>query len=118
MFLVSAKEMRELDRLTTERYGTPGHVLMERAGAGATEALLRAFPHVRTAPVLIVAGKGNNGGDGFVIARLLKKQGIKCEVVLTARKEEVKGDALRNLTAFLRVRGRVSEITEDRKSVV
>ncbi|MBI3301802.1 MAG: NAD(P)H-hydrate dehydratase [Deltaproteobacteria bacterium] len=87
-------------------------VLMERAGAGATEALLNAFPHVRKSPVLIVAGKGNNGGDGFVIARLLKKQGITCEVILAARKAGIKGDALRNLTAFLRMRGRVTEVTE------
>lgn len=112
MHLVTAQEMRELDRLTIEEYGTPGHVLMERAGAGATEALLREFPHIHKSPVLIVAGKGNNGGDGFVIARLLKKQGVKCEVVLVARKAAVKGDALRNLTAFLRLRGRMTEVTE------
>ncbi|MEW6299257.1 MAG: NAD(P)H-hydrate dehydratase [Thermodesulfobacteriota bacterium] len=112
MYLVSATEMRALDRLTIEQYGTPGHVLMERAGAGVTEALLAAFPHVQTTPVLVVAGKGNNGGDGFVVARLLKKTGVKCEVILAARKEEVRGDALRNLTAFLRVRGKVSEVTE------
>lgn len=112
MYLVTAQEMRELDRLTIEEYGTPGHVLMERAGAGATAALRKEFPHARTSAVLIVAGKGNNGGDGFVIARLLKKQGVKCEVILAARKAEVKGDALRNLTAFLRLRGRVTEVTE------
>jgi len=111
MYLVTAQEMRELDRLTIEAYGTPGHVLMERAGVGATEALLREFPHVRQVTVLIVAGKGNNGGDGFVIARLLKKQGVKCEVILVAKKDEIKGDALRNLTAFLRLRGRVTEVT-------
>ncbi len=57
------------------------------------------------------AGKGNNGGDGFVMARLLKKEGILCEVILTAKKEEVKGDALRNLKAFARLRGRISEVT-------
>ncbi len=112
MHLVTAQEMRELDRLTIEEYGTPGHVLMERAGAGATEALLREFPHIHKSLVLIVAGKGNNGGDGFVIARLLKKQGVKCEVVLVARKAEVKGEALRNLTAFLRLRGQMTEVTE------
>ena len=84
--------MRELERLTIERSGTPGHVLMERAGAGATEALLHAFPHARTALVLVFAGKGNNGGDGFVIARLLKKQGIACEVFLAAKKAEMTGD--------------------------
>jgi len=67
MYLVTAQEMRELDRLTIEEYGTPGHILMERAGAGATEALLQEFPHVRQASVVIVAGKGNNGGDGFLL---------------------------------------------------
>ncbi|MBI3303432.1 MAG: NAD(P)H-hydrate epimerase, partial [Deltaproteobacteria bacterium] len=112
MYLVTAAEMRELDRLTSEKYGTPGHVLMERAGVGATEVLLKEFPHVRKGSVLVLAGKGNNGGDGLVIARHLRKRGVRCEVILAANKEEVKGDALRNLTAFLRLRGRVTEVTE------
>jgi len=112
MYVVTAKEMRELDRLTIEQYGTPGQVLMERAGAGAAEILLQEFPHVRTTPVLVFAGKGNNGGDGLVMARLLKKQGVACEVLLAAKKAEVTGDALRNLTAFTRLRGRVTEITD------
>lgn len=112
MYLVTAAEMRELDRLTIEQYGTPGHVLMERAGAGVTEALLTAFPHVRKALVLVFAGKGNNGGDGLVVARLLKKKGISCEVFLVGKKDQVKGDALRNLTTFLRLRGRVTEVTD------
>lgn len=112
MYVVTAAEMRDLERLTIEHSGTPSHVLMERAGAGATDMLLNVFPHVRTAPVLIFAGKGNNGGDGFVVARLLKKQGIACEVLLAAKKSEVTGDAFRNLTAFVRLRGRVTEITD------
>jgi NAD(P)H-hydrate epimerase len=112
MYLVTAQEMRELDRLTIEEYRTPGLVLMERAGAGATEALLQTLPHARRTGVLVLAGKGNNGGDGFVMARLLKKQGIACEVVLTAKKEEVQGDALRNLQAFIRMRGKVTEVIE------
>lgn len=112
MYLVTAKEMRELDRLTIEQYGTPGHVLMEHAGAGAVAALLQKFPHVREASVLVMAGKGNNGGDGFVMARLLKKARVPCEVVLAARAAEVKGDALRNLQAFTRIRGKVTEVTE------
>jgi len=110
LYLVTAQQMRELDRLTIE-LGTPGHVLMERAGAGATSALLQAFPQARTTPVLVFAGKGNNGGDGFVMARLLKKDGVACEVILTATKEDVKGDALRNLKAFARMRGRIHEVT-------
>ena len=114
LYLVTAQQMRELDRLTIE-LGTPGHVLMERAGAGATAALLQEFPQVHSAPVVVFAGKGNNGGDGFVIARLLKKEGISCEVVLTAKKTDVKGDALRNLNAFTQMRGRVHEVTHSKQ---
>ena len=109
MYLVSAAQMRELDRLTIEKYGTPGHVLMERAGSGATQALLDFFEK-RPKRVVVVAGRGNNGGDGFVMARLLKKQGVACEVILAAKKREVRGDARRNLQAFLRLRGRVEEV--------
>jgi hydroxyethylthiazole kinase-like uncharacterized protein yjeF len=100
MILVSAAEMRHLDALTIERYGTPGHVLMERAGAGATAVLLAQFPHVRRRRVVIVAGKGNNGGDGFVIARLLRKKGVRAEVVLLGKRQDVKGDAARMLVAL------------------
>ena len=82
MIVVTAAESRRLDELTIQRYGTPGHVLMERAGAGATAVLLEQFPHVRRKRVVVIAGKGNNGGDGFVIARLLRRKGVKAEVVL------------------------------------
>ena len=110
MYLVSAAQMRELDRLTIEKYGTPGHVLMERAGSGATQVLFDFFEK-RPKRVVVVAGRGNNGGDGFVMARLLKKQGIACEVILAAKKREVGGDARRNLQAFSRLRGRVEEVS-------
>jgi NAD(P)H-hydrate epimerase len=107
MLLVTAEEMRELDRLTIERFGTPGHVLMERAGRGATKVLLEHFPQLRRKGkrALICAGKGNNGGDGFVIARLLRGRGVRTEVLLLGRAADVKGDAERNLRAFRRVRG-------------
>ena len=100
MILVTAAEMRRLDALTIERYGTPGHVLMERAGAGAADVLLAQFPHVRRRRVVVVAGKGNNGGDGFVIARLLRKKGVRAEVVLLGKRNDVKGDAARMLAAL------------------
>ena len=114
-YLVTGQQMRELDRLTIERYGTPGRVLMERAGAGATAHLLRAFPQLlsdtRKASVLVLAGKGNNGGDGFVMARLLRQRGLACEVVLAAKRADVSGDARRALSAFVRGRGRITEVT-------
>jgi NAD(P)H-hydrate epimerase len=108
MLAVTAAEMRALDRLTIERYGTPGHVLMERAGAGAARVFWQEFPHVRAKPV-VVAGKGNNGGDGFVVARHLRGRRVRCDVVLLARAADVGGDAARHLRAFQRRGGRVIE---------
>ncbi len=110
MYLVSAAQMREIDRLTIEHSGTPGHILMERAGSGATQVLLDFFEQ-QPKRVVVVAGRGNNGGDGFVMARLLKERGISCEVILAAKKREVRGDAGHHLRAFLRRRGRVAEVT-------
>src|SRR5262245_23485022 len=98
MLAVSGAEMRALDRLTIESYGTPGHVLMERAGAGAAQVFWNEFPGLRARPV-VIAGKGNNGGDGFVVARHLRSRRVKCDVVLLARAGDVAGDAARNLRA-------------------
>jgi NAD(P)H-hydrate epimerase len=100
---VTAEEMRALDRWTIE-HGTPGHVLMERAGAGATRVLRERLRRPR-APVVIVCGRGNNGGDGFVMARHLKRARIPVEVWLLGRPEDVRGDAARALAAWKRARG-------------
>jgi hydroxyethylthiazole kinase-like uncharacterized protein yjeF len=107
--VVSAAEMRALDRWTIE-HGTPGHVLMERAGAGAVRAWRRALRPLRRA-VVVVCGRGNNGGDGFVIARHLRRAGCGVEVWLAARPDEVRGDAARMLSAWRRQRGAVREMT-------
>ncbi|MGD9763163.1 MAG: NAD(P)H-hydrate dehydratase [Candidatus Binatia bacterium] len=113
MRLVSADEMRRLDRLTIEA-GTPGHVLMERAGQGATRVLLEVFPRLRRrgGRALIVAGKGNNGGDGLVVARLLRRRGVRTEVALVGSAAEVTGDALRNLRAYQRLRAPLFEVRD------
>src|SRR5262249_39956795 len=73
MLVVTAAQMREMDRLTSQKYGVPSLTLMERAGEGITKAILERFGRAAKKGVLVVAGKGNNGGDGFVVARLLKK---------------------------------------------
>ncbi|HEX9873033.1 MAG TPA: NAD(P)H-hydrate epimerase, partial [Deferrimonas sp.] len=75
MKLVSASEMRELDRRAIEEIGIPGVVLMENAGCGAADQLCRCFASLHPGPVLVLAGKGNNGGDGYVIARYLLNRG-------------------------------------------
>ncbi len=110
MLVVTAEEMRELDRLTIEQFGVPGLTLMERAGEAIAEAIVKRFSGIARRGVLIVAGKGNNGGDGLVVARLLKKKRIPCEVALLARQDELSPDATQNLRAFLKLKGKVSEI--------
>ena len=109
MRLVTTAEMRELDRRTIE-LGTPGIELMERAGRGIARELLERHRAACKRGVLIVAGRGNNGGDGFVVARLLAKQGIRCRVVLLGERDKLQGDARTNAQRWARARGRVREI--------
>jgi len=109
VIVVTAAEMRALDRWTIE-HGTPGHVLMERAGAGAARVLRERLRRPR-GPAIVVCGRGNNGGDGFVVARHLRRARIPVEVWLVARPDEVKGDAARMLATWQRGRGRVHELT-------
>jgi NAD(P)H-hydrate epimerase len=80
MILVTAGEMQEMDRQTIETHGITGLELMENAGCGATRVLLDQFGDHVKAGVGIICGKGNNGGDGFVIARYLAEKGITSSV--------------------------------------
>jgi NAD(P)H-hydrate epimerase len=110
MIVVTAEQMREMDRLTIQKYGVPSLILMERAGAAIAQAIVERFERNAKKGVLVVAGKGNNGGDGFVVARLLKKKGIPAEVVLLARREDLSGDAAHHLGAYLKLKGKVTEV--------
>lgn len=109
MRLVTTAQMRELDRRTIE-LGTPGLTLMERAGAGIARLLLARQRAACRRGVLVLAGRGNNGGDGFVVARLLQKQGIRCAVVLLGSREKLAGDARVNADRWARARGRLVEL--------
>ncbi len=109
MLVVTAQEMREMDRLTIHEYGVPSLELMERAGEGVARAILERFGRAAKKGVLIVAGKGNNGGDGLVIARYLKRKRIPCEVILLSRKEELSPDAAHNLKAYRKIQGKIFE---------
>ena len=117
MIVVTAEQMREMDRLTIQKYGVPSLTLMERAGEAVAQAIFERFARNAKKGVLIVAGKGNNGGDGLVVARLLKKKRIPCEVALLARKEELSPDAAHNLRAYLKLKGKVTEISADQLGV-
>ena len=97
MYLVTASEMRKMDQETIESFGLLGRILMENAGRGATRFLLDQFGDLSNKKIGVVAGRGNNGGDGFVIARYLFQKGIRVTVFLLSKKEKVKGDAADNL---------------------
>jgi len=97
MYLVTTEEMQEIDRQTIHSFGIPGRVLMENAGRGATRFLFEEFQALAIKKVGVAAGHGNNGGDGFVIARYLAQKGIKVTVYLFASRSMVKGDAAANL---------------------
>lgn len=91
MKIVTAGEMREIDRLTSERFGVPSLTLMENAGKAVAEFVLEQYPAARK--IGIVCGKGNNGGDGFVAARKLHEARREVHLVLLAQPSEVRGDA-------------------------
>jgi len=101
--VVGVDEMRQLERLGIEQLGLTGAAMMERAGRGAAEQIVRLLPRGgRGARVAIVCGKGGNGGDGFVVARDLKRRGARVGVWLTAAPEDISGDAAGKLAAMRR----------------
>jgi len=97
MKAVAAETMQELDRLTIERFGVPGMDLMERAGHGCADIIDRRYGTGGQKSVAVFAGKGNNGGDGYVIARILHGLGWNVTLFLHALRDEIHGDALANL---------------------
>ena len=94
--VVSAEEMRWCDETAVRSFGIPSLLLMENAGRGSADAIARFYGPLRGRSIVIACGKGNNGGDGFVVARHLVNFGASVIVVLAASQRELKGDARRN----------------------
>ena len=95
--VVTSAEMREIDSRTIDGLGVPGPILMERAGIAVTDVALKILEVHGGNHVAIFCGKGNNGGDGFVVAREMLRNNIAVDVYVFALKNEIKGDALLNL---------------------
>jgi NAD(P)H-hydrate epimerase len=106
--LVASREMQELDHRAMTETGIPGLTLMENAGHGVVAALERHLGPV--SEPLVVCGKGNNGGDGFVVARLLHEKGARPACVLLGSARELKGDALVNHGRLAQVGLPVTEV--------
>lgn len=105
MKIVTADQMRELDRRTIHEAGIPGTVLMERAGSGVVTAMEETFGTLEGKTVTVFCGKGNNGGDGFVVARLLRQKRSAVQVCLLAHTRDLTGDAEQMYQRFVRGAG-------------
>src|SRR5690242_10442577 len=108
--VVTAAEMKALDAATIDEIGLPGMVLMENAGRAIAAAVMREAPR---GAVAVVCGPGNNGGDGYVIARVLQEQGREVVTLLAAPREAIKGDAAAHLAALERSGGVILACSTD-----
>src|SRR4051812_10363952 len=107
--VLTAAQMRDADRRTVEEIGLSGAVLMESAGAAVARAVRARRPALRRP--LILCGKGNNGGDGFVIARRLLD--LAPSVFLFGSRQDVRGEARLHMGALERSGGALTEVVDD-----
>ena len=115
MFLLTASEMAQIDRITIDNIGIPGVVLMENAGKGTTDFYAEIFPDICHRKVLIIAGSGNNGGDGFVIARHLQYRGSSSVRVMCLKEiSGLRGDALINCEIIKKLKMPILEYTGEK----
>jgi ADP-dependent NAD(P)H-hydrate dehydratase / NAD(P)H-hydrate epimerase len=111
MRVLNTRQMRDADRRTIEEIGIPSIVLMENAGRQAVAAMEAAFDDLASSQVGVLCGRGNNGGDGFVVARTLIQRGVDVGVFLLGSVAEVTGDARINLEVLGRIGLTIVEIT-------
>jgi len=108
MKIATREIVREIDRLTIGKYGIAGLILMENAGRASADVLLDNFAYAEK--VAIFAGGGNNGGDGFVIARHLISEGLDVDTYIVSDPKKYKGDALTNYKALKNIGGNIVEL--------
>jgi len=112
MRVLNSTQMREADRRATSDIGIPSLVLMENAGRQAVAAMETMFSDIQERRVAVLCGRGNNGGDGFVIARTLAQRDVDVSVFLIGRVSEVRGDARTNLEILGRLGLTVVEVAD------
>ncbi len=103
MFVLTGSEMARLDRQTIDEVGIPGLVLMENAARGAAQFFRRLYPELIRQRIVVLAGTGNNAGDGFVLARIFHNEGAKVRVVCLRPPDRLRGDALHNYKILERI---------------
>ena len=113
MKLVTAKQMREIDRRTIMEIGIPGAVLMENAGRTTVQIIQSRYGSLYGKRVAVFVGKGNNGGDGFVVARYLHKEGSDVGIFLLSDADRVSGDAKINMDVCRHIGISIQEVTSE-----
>ncbi len=117
--VTTAKEMQAIDRCAINDYGIPDLELMENAGRGIVDALAKRYPDdLSTKRVLIFCGKGNNGGDGFVIARLLFDMGVTVETLLLGKLSDLKNSAATNANSARKLGIDITEVEETNRQII
>jgi NAD(P)H-hydrate epimerase len=111
--ILTAAQMREADRFTIEDIGIPSLVLMENAGRQVVAAIEAGYENQLTGRVAVLCGRGNNGGDGFVVARTLLQRGVDTSVFVVGALVDVRGDARTNLDILGRLGVTVVEIADE-----
>ena len=106
---LTADAMRAADQFTIEEYGIPSFTLMESAGRGCVDRIQAAFGPLDASSVVVLCGKGNNGGDGLVVARCLLAAGARVHVALTSEPDELRDDPARNLQLLTQLQAEVEE---------
>ena len=104
MKVVDGTQMKQLDRTAVEKYGIPSILLMENAGIAVTEEVLKAADQCSTKEILILCGLGNNGGDGFVVARQLHQRGLSVKVRVIGEIAKIRGDARVNYDILRKIK--------------
>lgn len=112
MRVLNAAQMREADRRTSDDIGLPSIVLMENAGRQVVTAIEATFEDAASLSYAVLCGKGQNGGDGFVVARTLLDRGVDVSVFLVGREADVRGDARANLQILANLSMDVVEIAD------
>lgn len=113
-YLVTAEEMRAFDSKAINEFGIAGIVLMENAGRSTFEILKRLFEdRLEGLLVSVIAGPGNNGGDGYVIARYLINHGVDVDIFLLSPREKIKGDAQINLNILEKMQANIWDVSSE-----
>jgi NAD(P)H-hydrate epimerase len=109
--LYTAEQVRELDRLAIEEAGIPGYALMSRAGEACWGRLGARWPAARS--IVVVCGTGNNGGDGYIVARLARAAGLQVRLVQIGDEDRIRGDALTARTDYVGANGTIMPFSAD-----